>query len=174
MIIVEDGYRLLRPASPDRAQLRVGRIAVLGVGGAALAVAWALVHSHGTALALYYGVMSIVAGGLAGLFLLAFLSTRATARAAQVGIAANLIFTLWATLTASASLAARLHLPRFTWHEYMIGVVGNVLLLGVGYATAIVAPAPRTAKHGLTLWTWLEQRKREPAEPSAVKEPSAA
>jgi SSS family solute:Na+ symporter len=174
MIIVEDGYRLLRPASPDRAQLRVGRIAVLGVGGAALAVAWALVHSHGTALALYYGVMSIVAGGLAGLFLLAFLSTRATARAAHVGIAANLIFTLWATLTASASLAARLHLPRFTWHEYMIGVVGNVLLLGVGYATAIVAPAPRTAKHGLTLWTWLEQRKREPAEPSAVKEPSAA
>jgi hypothetical protein len=56
----------------------------------------------------------------------------------------------------------------------MIGVVGNVVLIGVGYATAIVAPAPRAARHGLTLWTWLEQRKREPIEPSVVKEPTAA
>jgi SSS family solute:Na+ symporter len=168
MIIVEDGYRLLRPASADRAQLRVGRIAVLGVGVAALAVAWALIHSQGTALALYYGVMSVVAGGLAGLFLLAFLSTRVTPLAAHLGIAANLIFTLWATLTASASLAARLHLPRFTWHEYMIGVVGNVVLIVVGYATAIIAPAPLAARNGLTLWTWLEQRKREQVDAQTV------
>jgi SSS family solute:Na+ symporter len=71
---------------------------VLGVGAAALAVAWALIHSQGTALALYYGVMSVVAGGLAGLYLLAFLSTRATRLAAYLGIAANLIFTLWTWL----------------------------------------------------------------------------
>ncbi|MGB6430734.1 MAG: hypothetical protein WBF06_09115, partial [Candidatus Acidiferrales bacterium] len=131
-------------------------------------------HSHGTALALYYGVMSVVAGGLAGLFLLAFLSTRATARAAQLGIAANLVFTLWATLTESASVAARLHLPRFTWHEYMIGVVGNVVLLAVGYATAIIAPARAEARSGLTLWTWLAARKREPLEsPAIVAKPAA-
>jgi len=174
MIIVEDGYRLLRPASGDPAQLRVGRVAVLGVGAAALAVAWTLIHSHGTALALYYGVMSVVAGGLAGLFLLAFLSTRATARAAQLGIAANLVFTLWATLTESASVAARLHLPRFTWHEYMIGVVGNVVLLVVGYATTVIAPARAEARSGLTLWTWLAARKHEPLEsPTIVAKPAA-
>jgi len=162
MIVVEDGYRLLRPASADARRLRAGKISVAAVGVAALAVAWALAQSNGTALALYYAVLSVVAGGLAGLFLLAFLSARATARAAQIGIAANLGFTLWATLTENASVAARLHLPRFTWHEYMIGVVGNVVMLAVGYAIAIIAPAPASeARDALTLWTWLAQRKRE-------------
>jgi hypothetical protein len=65
-------------------------------------------------------------------------------------------------------VAARLHLPRFTWHEYMIGVVGNVVLLVVGYATAIIAPAPLAARNGLTLWTWLEQRKREQVDAQTV------
>jgi SSS family solute:Na+ symporter len=167
MIIVEDGYRLARPGSDDARQLRVGRYAVVAVGAVALAVAWTLAHSQGTALALYYGVLSVVAGGLAGLFLLAFLCKAATRRAAQIGIIANLIFTLWATLTESPALAARLHLPRFTWHEYMIGVVGNVVLLGVGYATALFAPELPLARHGLTLWTWLEQRKPEPAKVEA-------
>ncbi|MGC1188102.1 MAG: sodium:solute symporter [Candidatus Acidiferrales bacterium] len=168
MIIVEDGYRMLRPASDDARRLRVGRTAVVGVGAVALGVAWTLAHSEGTALALYYGVLSVVAGGLAGLFLLAFLCTAATRRAAEIGIAANLIFTLWATLTASPTIAARLHLPRFTWHEYMIGVVGNVILLGVGYVTAVVAPGLPRSRHGLTLWTWLERRESEAAKAEAV------
>jgi solute:Na+ symporter, SSS family len=168
MIIVEDGYRLARPKSDDARQLRVGRYAVVAAGGVALGVAWTLAHSAGTALALYYGVLSVVAGGLAGLFLLAFLCNAATRRAAEVGIAANLIFTVWATLTESAGLAERLHLPRFGWHEYMIGVVGNVLLLGVGYATAVVAPEPLLARHGLTLWTWLGRREMEVAKAEVV------
>jgi len=104
-----------------------------------------------------------VAGGLAGLFLLAFLCKSATPSAAQIGIVANLIFTLWATLTASANLAAHLHLPRFTWHEYMIGVVGNIVLLVAGYATALIVPARTEQRHGITLWTWLDRREREAA-----------
>jgi hypothetical protein len=71
-------------------------------------------------------------------------------------------------LTESASVAARLHLPRFGWHEYMIGVVGNVLLLSVGYATAVVAPEPPLARRGLTLWTWLEGRELDVAKPEVV------
>jgi hypothetical protein len=56
----------------------------------------------------------------------------------------------------------------------MIGVVGNVVLLLVGYATAIIAPASRAARNGLTLWTWLEQRKREPVDAQTVAASPAA
>jgi hypothetical protein len=56
----------------------------------------------------------------------------------------------------------------------MIGVVGNVVLLVVGYATAIIAPAPRAARKGLTLWTWLEQRKREQVDAQTIVASPAA
>src|SRR5580704_3462212 len=98
-IAVEDFYGLARPASTDKQRLRVGKAIVALSGVAAAAVAIRLSHSQGTALSLYYTITAIVAGGLAGLFLLAFLFARATRKGAIAGIVANLIFTVWAILT---------------------------------------------------------------------------
>jgi solute:Na+ symporter, SSS family len=142
-IVVEDYYRRLRPAAEERRRLRVGKAAVAVSGLLCIVVATALARSHGTALSLWYTVSTIVAGGLAGLFLLAFLVPRAGTTAAWIGIAASLAFTVWATL------------GKFPFHSYMIGVIGHIVLLGVGMLASLVFPSREDARP-LTLWGWRE------------------
>lgn len=158
LIVVEDFYGYLFPARTDRQRLRVGKLAVVASGALAIVVALRLARSHGSALALYYTVTAIVAGGLAGLFLLAFLVRRAGKTAAIAGVAANLVFTAWATLTMHGGKMVDLGAWNYSWHQDTIGAVGNVLLLIVGYGISLVAPVD--IANGPTLWDWLRMRKR--------------
>jgi len=158
----EDFYRMARPHSTDKQRLFAGRMIVAGSGVAAACVAIRLSHSNGSALSLYYTITAIVAGGLAGLFLLAFLVRRATPAAAIAGIIANLVFTLWATLTLGGKT---LNLGRwnFPWHEYMIGAVGHCVLLAVGVVYSLLLPSQPSTRPDLTLWGWLESRRHKAA-----------
>jgi SSS family solute:Na+ symporter len=158
VIVVEDFYSRLLPSRTDGQRLRVGKIAVGVCGVMAMVVALRLVGSQGSALALYYTVTAIVAGGLAGLFLLAFLVKRAGRPAALIGIGANLIFTAWATLTMNGGKTIDLGAWNYPWSEYTIGAIGNVLLLVVGYAASLSLPVDGT--NGPTLWDWLTTRQR--------------
>lgn len=155
---VEDFYGLARPRSTDRQRLRVGRVIVVLSGIAAAAVAIRLAQSQGTALSLYYTITAIVAGGLAGLFLLAFLFPHATRKGAIAGIVANLIFTTWATLTLNGKM---LNLGRFNfpWHDYMIGAVGHIVLLAAGIVFGLFLRDSAPCSPELTLRGWLESRK---------------
>jgi SSS family solute:Na+ symporter len=144
---VEDFYMLARPRSTDRQRLRA----------AAAVVALVIAHSSSAALPLYYTITAIVAGGLAGLFLLAFLFPSATRAGAIAGIAANLAFTVWAVLTENKPGPWHFHL-----HDYMIGAVGHVILLVVGILVSVLLPSPVTAPD-LTLWTWLRTHRTSTA-----------
>jgi SSS family solute:Na+ symporter len=97
----------------------------------------------------------VVAGGLAGLFLLAFLVPRATRAGAFAGIVASLLVTAWGTLTEGGKI---LNLGRwnFTWHDYMIGAVGHIVLLVVGIAASLWLPGKPVA----TELTWSGWRDR--------------
>jgi SSS family solute:Na+ symporter len=157
-IAVEDLYGLARPRSTDRERLRMGKAVVVLSGLAAAAMALKLSHSQGTALSLYYTITAIAAGGLAGLFMLAFLFPRASRSGAIAGIVANLIFTTWATLTMNGKI---LDLGRFNfpWHDYMIGAVGNVVLLVCGILFSFLLPEASPSASHLTLRGWLAERK---------------
>jgi SSS family solute:Na+ symporter len=159
LICVEDFYRRFRPAATDRQRLRVGKIIVAVAGAAAVLVALLLAQTEGSALSLYYTVTAIVAGGLAGLFMLAFLVPRASARSAQVGIILSLLVTTWATLTANGAL--NLGRWNFPWHEYLIGVVGHLVLFVSGYLFSLAFPAQRAVDPQLTLRGWLAIRNHE-------------
>jgi SSS family solute:Na+ symporter len=159
LICVEDFYRRFRPAATDRQRLRVGKIIVAVAGAAAVLVALLLAQTEGSALSLYYTVTAIVAGGLAGLFMLAFLVPRASARSAQVGIILSLLVTTWATLTANGAL--NLGRWNFPWHEYLIGVVGHLVLFVSGCLFSLAFPAQRAVDPGLTLRGWLAIRNHE-------------
>ena len=76
---VEDYYRAIRPQSTDRQRLLCAKFLVAAFGALCVVVATALAHTNGTALSMWYTVSAIAAGGLAGLFLLAFLVPRAGA-----------------------------------------------------------------------------------------------
>jgi SSS family solute:Na+ symporter len=159
VIITQDFYAQFFPAHSDHRKLMVGKSSIAICGLLAIAVALKLASTKGSALALYYTITAIVAGGLAGLFLLAFLSRRAGKAAAVVGIAANLIFTTWATLTMSGGHTINLHQWNYPWHEFTIGAIGNLLLLFAGLAASFVLRVPESGS-GHTLWTWLAAERQ--------------
>lgn len=159
LVVVQDFYAQFLPRHSDAQRLRMGKIAVLFCGMLAIGVALKLSSTHGSALALYYTATAIVAGGLAGLFLLAFLSRRAGKTAAITGIVVNLIFTAYATLTLDDGKTLNLHHYNYPWHEYTIGAIGNLLLLGAGLLTAIFFPVRAAKPAGNTLWDWLATRR---------------
>jgi SSS family solute:Na+ symporter len=167
VIVVEDFYGVASPRSTDQQRLRVGKAAVIVCGVLAMLVALKLSSSQGSALALYYLITAVVAGGLAGLFLLAFLVRRAGRTAAVLGIVVNLAFTTWATLTMNGGHNWNLHgwnlrIWNYPWHEYTIGAVGNTLMFVVGWMASLLVPADTVA--GLTLWDWLSMRRKSAQE----------
>jgi SSS family solute:Na+ symporter len=162
VVVVEDFYRKLNSQATDQRRLRVAKcfVAIFGVLAAISAIQ--LAHTRGTALSLWYTISAIVAGGLAGLFLLGFLSTRANQRGAYLGIVASLIFTAWATLTLNGGSLVNLGRYNFPWHDFMIGAVGHVVLLVVGYLTSFLFHGAGANIEPLTLWGWLRRDRTQP------------
>jgi SSS family solute:Na+ symporter len=154
VVVVEDFYRKFRPRATDRRRLTIAKCSVACFGLLAMLFAIELSHARGTALSVWYTMSAIVAGGLVGLFLLGFLSTRANSRGAYVGIAANLIFTTWATLTFNGGNVVDLGKYNFGMHDYMIGAVGHVVLLVVGYLASFFFCDVDEATDKLTFWGW--------------------
>ncbi|MCX6633954.1 MAG: sodium:solute symporter [Acidobacteria bacterium] len=157
---VEDFYRLLRPGSTDRQRLRLGKLIVAIFGVLAAGTAIVLAHTKGSALSMWFTVSAIASGGMAGLFLLAFLSRRANRKGVAAGIAACWIFTAWATLTLGSKRWVDLGPFNFPWHDYMIGACGHVILLTAGYLASLLMPDGSTVDERLknaTLWRWLDE-----------------
>lgn len=157
VVVVEDFYRKLRPRATDQRRLHVAKcfVAIFGILTALSAIR--LAHTLGTALSLWYTISAVVAGGLAGLFLLGFLSTRANRQGAYFGIAASLMFTTWATLTLDGGNIVNLGRYNFPLHDFMIGAVGHVVLLVVGYLASFLFHGSGGNMHieALTIWGWL-------------------
>jgi SSS family solute:Na+ symporter len=161
VVVVEDFYRKLCPQSTDQCRLWAAKC-VVGIFGVLAALsAIQLGHTQGTALSLWYTISAIVAGGLAGLFLLGFLSTRANHQGAYLGILASLIVTTWATLTLNSGSIVNMGRYNFPLHDLMIGAVGHVVLLLVGYLASFLFHGAAGNIEELTLWGWL---RRDPAQ----------
>ena len=80
-VVVEDYYKRAKPDATDRQCLLIGKLTVVAAGVTSVLIAVALVTTEGTALSLAFLITSIISGGLAGLFFLAFLAPRAMPRA---------------------------------------------------------------------------------------------
>lgn len=157
-ISVQDYYRALKPLSSERQRLRMAKLTVGASGVLCIVIATGLAHTQGTALSLFYTISAIVAGGLAGLFLLAFLVERASPAAAWVGIIASLLFTAYATLTLNGGKIWNLGRLNFPLHSYMIGVIGHLVLFILGYLASYVFPNLNSGAETLTYWQWRDMR----------------
>ena len=156
---VEDYYRKLRPNTTDQHRLFVGKLIVGVCGVLAVLVAVIIAWKSERVLSFWFTTSSIVAGGLAGLFLLAFLSPRANRQGALAGIVACLIFTSYATLTSGKDRVLDFGQYNFPWAGVMIGVVAHVVLLAVGYLVSLAFASEASATRAMTLWGWLERRR---------------
>ena len=155
-VAITDIYRRhLAPSRADRHYVLAARLVTLVgscimVGGAI----WLFYAPTKTLQHLWTECQSIIVGGLLGLYLFGFLSTRGDGRAAAVGLAFAVGF------SALVSLAALGWLPA-SWSSfvssrfemYYTGIVGNLVMFGIGYLAALALPQRPRDLTDLTLWT---------------------
>jgi len=157
-IVVKDYYVMAKPKATDKSQLNFGRWSVFVFGILCVIIAIGLVQSQGSALSIWYTVSSVVSAGLAGLFFLAFMSTRANRNGTFIGIAACIAFTAWATATMGKGQSFDLGFLKEPLNGYMVGVIGHVVLVVVGYSASYLFPKQENIRE-LTLWGWLDQKR---------------
>jgi len=158
---VEDYYRKLRPQATDMQRLRMGKLFIAICGTLSVSIGMIIAWKSDRVLSYYYTVTSILAGGLAGLFLLAFLCRRANRQGVWCGIIACLLFTAWGTLTVGKEPTLNLGHWNFPYHKIMIGVFAHVVLLSVGYTASLFFPPSDDASKRMTLWGWLELKRTQ-------------
>jgi solute:Na+ symporter, SSS family len=154
-VCVEDFYRRLRPAADAGRRLRVGKGIVAGAGIGAMAVACLYARfGEKNVLASIFDVYAIFSGGIAGLFALAFFTTRANRRGVGIGIGACILFTAWTLLTSPSDRI--LNLGRFNYNQphLMDGVYSHLVLFGVGYLASLLFAADKEIE-SLTIYAWL-------------------
>jgi SSS family solute:Na+ symporter len=155
-VAITDLYkRHWAPNRSDSHYVRAAKLVTLGSSCIMIFGAWWLYRAETMTLQhLWTEFQSILAGGLLGLFLLGFLTTRVDGRAVGIGISCAVAF------SAGMSLVAFDILPR-PWIEliearfdsYYTGIVGNLLAFAAGYTAARLFPAARCRTDNLTVWT---------------------
>src|SRR6478609_7138627 len=165
LVLVEDFYRKVRPQSTDEQRLKLGKIVIAICGGLAILVAVIIAWKSERVLSLYFTVTSVIAGGLAGLFLLAFLSPRANKQGAYIGIAACLLFTAYATFTSGKDRLLDLGSYNFAWNNVLIGVISHVVLLVVVYLASFAFAKSAPLSREMTLWGWRDRQAAQSAAP---------
>lgn len=151
-VSVVDIYRRHLVKSRDDAHyLWIARIIAIGasvfmiVGASVLAYAETKTIAHtGTA------VSAILAGGLLGLYLLGFLTTRGDARAVAIAIVATI---LWSTYMALASYDLVPQAWKLNVDNYYTGIIGNVIMFGLGLLFGSLLPRKPRDLANLSIWT---------------------
>jgi len=97
-------------------------------------------------------ITALTAGGLAGLYLLGFLTTRCDGRAVFCGIVCTLAFTAWMALIKVGAIQPPP--PQWRIDTYYAGLLGHVIMFLVGYALGrVVFRRPEAVPKNLSLWT---------------------
>ncbi len=139
-IILSDYYkRYLRKNSDEHSDMRTLYITTIIIGTLGTCIALALTKVS-SALDAWWLLAGIFGGGTLGLFLLGFLSRRATNLTAIIGVTCGVILIVWMTLSPRAGdwFSDTLRNP---FHSFLIIVFGTATILLVGLiATSFLNP----------------------------------
>ena len=115
---------------------------------------WLLASQQKTLQDVWTELQSIAAGGLLGLYMLGFFTTRGDGRAVGIGIAFAVAFSALISLDGLGWLPQSLStFLNAHFDGYYTGVVGNIVMFVVGYTLAFVFPARNRDLTNLTVWT---------------------
>lgn len=141
-VLTSDIYRRhLAPGRNDAHYLRFARVITIVMGCCMVGMALTLTAvnlSQQTVLDLWFVIESVTAGGLGGFVYLGLLSKRANSQGAAVGVAAGVFIVLWLALANVHALPPWL-CPAV--HPFLIGAIGNVVALVLGYLASFLFPA---------------------------------
>ncbi|MFI4910884.1 MAG: sodium:solute symporter [Sedimentisphaeraceae bacterium JB056] len=94
-------------------------------------------------------LVSVLTGGMLGIYLIGFFSRAGDWRAVWCGIVCTAVFTLWTVFS------GRNLLPQgwnTTFDLYYTGLIGNIVMFVVGFAVALLLPRHRRNLTNLTVW----------------------
>lgn len=143
--------RHFRPQASDAEHLRVAKltsviVTVLMIGGGIALYSATTKTLQDTSTVL----ISLLGGGLLGLYLLGFFTTRGDARAAWAGISCTIVFTAWTIASSRGWIAQGWRAP---FDAYYTMLLANLLMFAVAYLVASRQPSRRQQLAGLTVWT---------------------
>jgi solute:Na+ symporter, SSS family len=135
-VVLDDYYRKLRPRVSEASHLIFSRTTVLVAGllGVVLAMAMTRIQSMADAA---FDFVSLVGGGILGMYMLGLAAPRCTARALHVGIASGVAFAVWANFCGTGRTALGF-LPRFQLHTLWVGLISNIVVFAVGYLASFL------------------------------------
>jgi SSS family solute:Na+ symporter len=151
--------RYWRPGASETESLRVLRAATLACGAITVVIASAMLEVK-QVLDVWWTLAGIIAGGMLGLFLLGLGTRRVDGRAAAIGVVGGTVAIIWMTLsTESCAQVIRSVFPGFDWpaswewlrfrvHEFMIPVVGTLVVVLLGLLAGRRAPSCATGAAG--------------------------
>ena len=95
---------------------------------------------------------SVVMGGVFGMYLLGFVTTRANSKAVWLGIIFTFIFSVWTVLSKQGVLPDSISAP---FDLYYTGMIGHIILFAVAFlaATLIFKSKDKKDLTNLTIWT---------------------
>lgn len=135
----------------DRHYLRAARLIAAGAAVFMILGAIVLAYSEnktlgdtGTALS------AILAGGLLGLYLFGFLTTRGDGRSVTLAIACTVIWSGYLTLAHYEALPEAVMPPI---DSYYTGIIGNLVMFAVAFGGALLLPAKPRNLANLTIYT---------------------
>jgi SSS family solute:Na+ symporter len=132
--------RHINPAAHERQSIRMLRIYTIAWGGLGTLTGLAMIQVR-TALETGWQLAGIAGGGLVGLFLLGLLSRNAKPWQAASAVFCSIVSIFWATF--ARDLPAGWDWLECAWHARMIGVIGTITLLAVGFGLAGLTAAKR-------------------------------
>jgi SSS family solute:Na+ symporter len=146
---VEDYYKKFRPGRPDKQYLFAGKglVVLSGIVSAGIGALYLVTGSEGV-LTVIFTLYAIFSGGIVGIFLLGFLSTRANRQGVNIGIITCVLFTAYALLTSvpvgtgNKKILLDLGKYNFTHHTMMLGVYSHLIVIIVGYIASLFFPKP--------------------------------
>jgi SSS family solute:Na+ symporter len=123
---------------------------IVMVGGAF----WLLASEQKTLQDVWTELQSIAAGGLLGLYMLGFFTTRGDGRAVGFGIAFAVVFSVLISLNGLGALPEGVSAAiNAHFDGYYTGIVGNIVMFVVGYVLAVILPKRDRDLTNLTVWT---------------------
>lgn len=149
-VSVVDIYRRhLAPDRDDRHYLRVAWGIAVVVTLLMMLGAWWLEQTDSKTLQDTSTILvSLLGGGLLGLYLLGFLTRTGDARAAWFGIAGTVLFTAWTLASNRGVLPDALQVP---FDLYYTGLIGNILMFVIGWTLGSLMPRKQPLAADLTL-----------------------
>ena len=95
-------------------------------------------------------LISLLMGGVMGLYMLGFLTRRGDSRTAWIGIIVTFVFSLWTVLSSRGVLPDWLTVP---FDLYYTGLIGNVVMFSTIFILAVMISGKKRELKNLTVWT---------------------